>query len=196
MTCVALDWAGPGQLPQIIVLGTTNGWEPEFTDIMSAFLQGELLDRDVFVDPPFEVKQPGVIWRLRVCVYGLNDAPRKWFLKVEAEVLSVGCIQSKMCPALFMYKQNEILTGMMICHVDDFLHAGNRYFKENIVKKVRDKFTVGSTGIGSFRYTGLNIKLCSEGITLDQLHYVNDMETVDLSPDRKKQRCDELNDDE
>ena len=173
-----------------------NGWVPEFTDMMSAFLQGEPLDRDVFVEPPVEVKQSGVIWRLRVCVYGLNDAPRKWFLKVEKEVLAVGCAQSRLSPAMFMYKRQGFLAGMIILHVDDFLHAGNELFQENVIQKIREKFTVGATGINSFRYTGLNIRRHFKGITLDQNHYVDELEFIDLDSERRKQKSDILNDEE
>ena len=65
-----------------------------------------------------------------------------------------------------------------------------------IIRKIREKFTVGETGVGSFRYTGLNIRHCTNGITLDQLHYVRDMENIDLQPERKKEKLDNLDRDE
>ena len=79
-----------------------KGWKIESTDIKSAFLQGETLDRDVFIEPPKEAKLEGVIWRLNKCIYGLNDASRKWFKNVEAVLKKLGCTQCKLDPAVWM----------------------------------------------------------------------------------------------
>ena len=43
-------------------------------DIRVAFLQSKVLDRDVFVEPPSDVKKQGWIWRLKNPLYGLSDA--------------------------------------------------------------------------------------------------------------------------
>ena len=164
------------------------GWLPEFTDVKSAFLQGEPLERDVFVEPPSDVRKPGVIWRLNVCLYGLNDAPRRWFLKVVSVLCDLGLAQSKIHPALFLYKIHSGLSGILIVHVDDFLHAGDRNFSESVVQPLRNKFTVGITGQSSFRYTGLNVTTFSDAIQIDQFHYTSSLETVSLPASRKSEK--------
>ena len=39
--------------------------------------------REVYMEPPQERKKPNVIWKLNKLVYGMKDAGRKWFFKVE-----------------------------------------------------------------------------------------------------------------
>ena len=38
------------------------------------FLQGKLIERDIFFELPEEFKVPNVIQTLKTCVYGLNNA--------------------------------------------------------------------------------------------------------------------------
>ena len=47
-------------------------------DIRAAFLQSKVLDRDIFVEPPTDIKKQGIIWKLKKPLYGLDDASRKF----------------------------------------------------------------------------------------------------------------------
>ena len=167
-------------------------FQPQFTDIKAAFLQGEPLDREVLVEPPSDIKKPNVLWSLRVCLYGLVDAPRRWFLKVESVLKNTGCIQSKLNPALFVYHKYGKLSGLIIVHVDDFLHAGDEYFQVDVVNKLRTSFAAGAIEESSFRYTGLNIITLNDGITMDQLHYIEKLECIPVSSARTREHMDSL----
>ena len=59
-------------------------------DVTNAFLQGEPLKRNVYMEPPAERSQDGIIWKLNRSVYGLYDASRKWFQAVKPELLDLG----------------------------------------------------------------------------------------------------------
>merc|ERR1712090_91797 len=52
-------------------------------DIRAAFLQAKNLEREIFLLPPKDVQKEGIIWRLKKPLYGLNDASRKFWLKVK-----------------------------------------------------------------------------------------------------------------
>ena len=52
-------------------------------DICAAFLQSKVLDRDVFVEPPSDIKKQGIIWKLNKPLYGLDDASQKFWLRVR-----------------------------------------------------------------------------------------------------------------
>ena len=43
-------------------------------DIRAAFLQSKVLDRDVFVEPPSDIKKQGIIWTLNKPLYSWDDA--------------------------------------------------------------------------------------------------------------------------
>ena len=63
----------------ILAITVNKGWKIQTTDVKSAFLQGKLLDREVFLSPPKEIKRDGFLWRLKRCLYGLNDAARQFY---------------------------------------------------------------------------------------------------------------------
>ena len=106
----------------------TKSWSIECTDIKSAFLQGMSLSREVFVEPPKEAKKPGIIRHLKKCMYGLQDAPRMWYLNVTDVLINVGCKQVGLDYSLFVYVKDSVLEGVILVHVDDFLHIGSQYF--------------------------------------------------------------------
>ena len=58
-----------------LFIASNHQWKVKTTDIKSAFLQGQPLERDVDIDPPKEaLVKEGIIWHLNTCLYGLNDA--------------------------------------------------------------------------------------------------------------------------
>lgn len=164
-------------------------WEIRSTDIKSAFLQGKLLDRDVFLKPPKEAGlEKGLLWKLKHCLYGLNDAARQFYLSVSECLLGAGCIKSKLDPALFIFFENGSLQGLVACHVDDFSHAGTELFNQVIIEgAICKRFIIASKERRVFRYIGFNINQNNGGsMTLDQSDYVNDLEVVAVSSERKQ----------
>ena len=164
-------------------------WEIRSTDIKSAFLQGKVLVRDVFLKPPKEAGlQKGQLWKLKHCLYGLNDAARQFYLSVSECLLEAGCIKSKLDPALFIFTENGSLQGLVACHVDDFSHAGTELFNQVIIEgAICKRFIIASKERRVFRYIGFNINQNNGGsMTLDQSDYVNDLEVVAVSSERKR----------
>ena len=39
------------------------------TDVKSAFLQGQSIERDIFIKPPTELKKVGIDWKLKTCLW-------------------------------------------------------------------------------------------------------------------------------
>ena len=132
------------------------------------------VDRDIFVEPPSEAKKTGVIWKLNIPVYGLKDAPRRWFLKAQKEFLELGFTQSGKNMAVFVRYKDDELIGLVVIHVDDFLHAGDDYFRKVVIPELRGKFEISTTGESNFRYTGININSNTQGIEIDQDHYISE----------------------
>ena len=58
-------------------------------DIKTAFLQGENIDRELYVLPPEEANRDKM-WLLKKCTYGLVDASRQWYNTVKEVLLSLG----------------------------------------------------------------------------------------------------------
>ena len=67
----------------------------------TAFLQGKLIERTVYVRPPKEA-QTNKVWKLRKCVYGLADASRYWYLKLREELIKLGATPAQLDQRIFI----------------------------------------------------------------------------------------------
>ena len=62
-----------------LAVAANEAFELESVDIRAAFLQSKELDRDVFVEPPKDLKKENIVWKLKKPLYGLDDASRKFW---------------------------------------------------------------------------------------------------------------------
>ena len=123
-------------------------------DIKTAFLQGDDTEeaRRVFADPPPDVKEnlgmkDTELFRLKKAVYGLLNAPKRWFEKLSRTLCDLGWVQHQLDKCMFLlYSDSDPheLIGMCGMHVDDLLCAGVGDKYENCVKQLRSKFPFGS----------------------------------------------------
>ena len=114
-----------------LALLASNQWKCNCIDIKSAFLQGKTFEREVYLRPPVEAENSeGKVWKLNKCVYGLNDTARVWYFTVRNALLSLGCKQLKVDPAMFYWYQNDKLAGMFLVYVNDFIWGGTKRFEE------------------------------------------------------------------
>ena len=60
-------------LKVMIAIAAIENFTIRALDVTNAFLQGKPLEREVFVEPPRDLKKPRVIWKLKKTVYGLYD---------------------------------------------------------------------------------------------------------------------------
>lgn len=188
---------GKGVMRILLAIASSFGWKVKSLDIKSAFLQGEQLDREVFIVPPKEADvSEGYVWKLKRCLYGLNDAARKFFDSVANELYVSGCIQSQLDPSLYFYHENSEVHGIIVSHIDDFLYAGTDKFCSVIIGKLCQRFLAGKLEEGYFRYVGYQIRQNNTGIVLDQSEYTENITCTPLSATRQSQKHDHLNDTE
>ena len=89
-------------------------WMLEGSDVRAAFLQSDIIDRNVFIEPPPQRKKEGIIWKLRKPAYGLKDASKKWFESTSKTLLSFGMKQCLRDCCLFYYHKNGSLSGLRV----------------------------------------------------------------------------------
>ena len=79
-------------------IAANNDWDLTHIDLRTAFLQGESYDsaRDVVCQLPPEAGYPPY-WggRLVKPAYGLNDAPRKWWNRLDKSLRSYGLVPTR-----------------------------------------------------------------------------------------------------
>ena len=120
----------------------SSGNAIECGEIKAAFLSGDRDDREVFILPPPDVTKilnmsEHEILRLRKAVYGLVNAPRKWWERLRKSLLTLGFVQSRLDPCRFIMKSaGKIhgMLGMLSIHVDDILGGGDRVYQAAITK--------------------------------------------------------------
>ena len=183
---------GKGTMRIFLTLASIHNWTVKTTDIKSAFLQGQEIKRDVYIKPPKEYENAkGVIWKLRHGLYGLKDGARQFYLSVKEEVQRLGCQISKMDPAMFFLYKNGKLSGIICCHVDDFLHAGDESL-ETIMISLRKRFVAGKVEEGNFDYVGFRVMQQPREIFLDQSRYVGSINSQTFDTKRMQQKEDKL----
>ena len=188
---------GKSTFRSMLAIAVSHGWEIKTTDITSAFLQGDQIDREVLLRPPPEAGlKKNQVWKLSKPLYGLNDASRKFYLKVVRILKDCGCLQSVYDPALFYFidPQSGNLAGIVGTHVDDFIHAGDKVFENKVMSTIYKSFTVGSSETLNFKYTGFQISQTASEISVDQFEYVEKM--IIRSPTEKQQKTELLNEEE
>ena len=113
-------------------------WKIYSLDIKSAFLQGQTVNRNVFLKSSPEVDTIK-LWKLLVTVYGLCDAPRAWYLKVKEVLEKAGARKSKLDDAVF-HSGNNKLEGILSCHVNDFVWGGTNNFMKKVINILKHIF--------------------------------------------------------
>lgn len=174
---------GKSAVRLLICIAQSQSWSIKSTDIKSAFLQGQQLEREVFIKPPKEANTDA-LWLLKRCLYGLNDAARQFYMSLKTELLSLGFQMSKLDPSLFFLKSDGELCGVLVTHIDDFLHCGNSIFQEK-VSHLCQRFLAGSQQEESFKYVGYQIKQTHESIMLSQDEYIANMKIPEITAERK-----------
>ena len=175
----------------LVALSAAMKWKIHSLDIKSAYLQGNRIERDIYLKPPPEFASYNKVWKLKKTVYGLSDAARAWFLRVKNELIRMGIEISIVDPALFSWKFQGRLEGIICVYVDDILWVGSERFGK-VISRIKDIFQIGSSEENSFKYIGLDLKSSDRGVSLDQIKYVHSMEQVQISRQRATERSSRL----
>ena len=155
----------------------SHEWTLHSMDVTSAFLQGTPISRTVHLTPPDEANTTK-LWKLKTPVYGLVDASRSWYLKVEKVLKEQGAVKSKYDDALFFWRKDGQLQGIMCCHVDDFLHGGTFSFIDKVIGYLKQQFSLSDECVSTFTYTGINFSQSAKCITMSQQSYIDGLQMI------------------
>ena len=169
-------------------IAANEGWDIESIDVTSAFLQGEVLDRDIFVRPPKEANMPGKLWYMKKAAYGLYDASRRWWVKVVQYLISLGGKTLVGDESFLYFHKKAVLIGMINLHVDDFQGAGNDEFKKGVMDNIEKEFKISKRELSSFKYTGIDVIKTDDGIEINQDAFKNSLVTIEIEKDADNKR--------
>ena len=180
-----------------IAIAVSYGWKIQSTDVKSAFLQSQPMVRDVYIKPPREAcAEPNTIWKLNRCLYGLGDAAKQFYDSVKHELLIQGCKISSLDPSMFIFQPKERIEGVLVSHIDDFLHCGNEHFQTSIIQPLCSRFETGSRQSENFKYVGFQITQTTNCATLDQQDYIESIEIPKIPIARSMRKAEPLNPEE
>ena len=102
-------------------------------DIKIAFLSGDEDIRNIFISPPDDVRQMlnldhETVQRLRKAVYGLVNAPKKWWDRLKTSLIKHGFTSCALDPCAFVLRKSGKIHGVLGVHVDDVIGGGNETF--------------------------------------------------------------------
>ena len=155
-------------------------WACYSLDVKTAYLQGDQIQREVYLKPPREGGWNG-LWKLKKTVYGLKDAAKAWYIKVVKVVEELGGVRSRLEPNIFYWKKEERLEGILCTHVDDFCYGGTEQFLMESIGRLREKLKVGEQESKKFKYIGVNVEQKEDRICINQWRYVSSIQEPDAS---------------
>ena len=141
-------------------------------DIKTAFLSGDEDVRNIFIPSPDDVRQMlnvdhETVLRLRKAVYGLVNAPKKWWDRLKKSLIQHGFTSCALDPCAFVLRKSGQIHGVLGVHVDDVIGGGDETF-DRIMTAVRKESDFGAWDVGNFRFKGRQISEMPNGeIVLD-----------------------------
>lgn len=133
----------------LLALAAKNNWEVHHLDVKIVFLNGE----EIYVTQPEGFVKRGkehLVYRLFKALYGLRQAPRAWYSKLNKCLLEIGFERCPFETAVYSKKVgNEVL--IIAIYVDDILVTGaNQMMIKDFKEKMNGRFDM--TDLGKLKY--------------------------------------------
>ena len=85
----------------VLAIATSKRWEVHHMDVKSDFLHGDIHEDIYMQQPKGFIHDPSLVFRLNKSLYGLNQAPRAWYAKMDNFLLSLGFERCKNDPNVY-----------------------------------------------------------------------------------------------
>jgi hypothetical protein len=153
----------------LLAYATNEGWPVHHMDVKSAFLNGDLLE-EVFVSQPpgfIVMGEEHMVLHLIKVLYGLRQALRAWYAKLDASLAELGfqCSEAEHTMYTCGWGDRRLIVGV---YVDDLIITGGsnselRQFKQ----QMQEKFQMADLGELHY-YLELEVKQTSTGTMVSQ----------------------------
>ncbi|XP_039143969.1 uncharacterized mitochondrial protein AtMg00810-like [Dioscorea cayenensis subsp. rotundata] len=160
-----------------ITIATQKQWCIYQLDVKTTFLNGELKEEVYVMQPEGFVVQgkEDQVYRLHKALYGLRQAPRAWYSRVDDHFTKMGFVRSANKPTV--YRKHQGVAGeLLLClYMDDIIYMGSsdemlREFKQTMMK------TFEMSDLGLIKYfLGLEVKQSKGSLFLSHKRYAEDL---------------------
>ena len=146
-------------------------------DVKTAYLNAPL-EETIFVThaPGYNNFPPGTACKLNRSLYGLRQSGRCWYMRLSAELKTLGFTPASSDAGLFIRRDHGKVT-FILCYVDDLIiAAATQALVDSIIAGLKKSFDIHDMGATSF-YLGIDIKRdrASRSITISQQRYIQDV---------------------
>jgi len=159
----------------VLSLAASFKWEVHQMDVKSAFLHGDLHE-EIYMEQPigFIKTDSSLVCRLKKSLYGVKQAPRAWYAKMDSFLLESGFSWCHFDNTVYTKKVGKSLI-ILVLYVDDLILTGSDPNLINHVKSsLKRKFEM--IDLGHLHYfLGLQALQSKEGISLSQSKYACDI---------------------
>jgi transposase InsO family protein len=162
----------------LLALAASQQWNLYHMDVKTAFLAAELQsEEEVFVTQPQGFVTPGkehLVLRLHKALYGLRQAPKAWYRKIDQFLRSIGFEQGNGDYNLYVAKDGHKILVLTL-YVDDLLFTGNCISWINWFKlQLESQFEMSELGEGDLTlFLKAECIKVPNGIFLTQRAYVH-----------------------
>ena len=109
-------------------LVASESWCLASADVRAAFLKGDpYVSRELYMRAPRRATGPNLpipencLCKILDGVFGLSDAPREWYLRLDRCMVAHGWVRCQLDQACWLLHSDGVLHGMAVGHVDDLL---------------------------------------------------------------------------
>jgi hypothetical protein len=143
-----------------LAVASRRKWKVFQCDVKTAFLHGDMDEFDIYMALPKGFEIQGVVAKMRKCMYGLHQAPRRWNAKESDFFRKIGLEQNCADPSLWIKRDHP---KVYLCTVVDDMLITSPEEKESlrIMDLILKEFP-GTSGPAN-QYSGLKIQWDSNG---------------------------------
>ena len=167
-------------LRSLLALAAENDWEIESMDMKTAFLHGALVEVS-YMDIPEGLKQetrkgtgdsPKQACHLIKTIYGLKEAPRAWYGKINLIFLECGFNRSQEDHSLYVHGTWRLI---ILLYLDDIVLAPSVLEDTSWIKKtLRAEFEIMDLGeLPSFIGVQITRDCCRRTLVVSQSSYIS-----------------------
>ena len=117
----------------VLAIAASEHWEVHHMDVKSAFLHG-YIDEEIYMNQPKGyISDPTLVFKLQKSLYGLKHAPRSWYAKMDAFLLSQKFQRCKSDLNVYLQQYYGHLI-IIFLYVDDLFNSSSTLASISFIK--------------------------------------------------------------
>ena len=165
-------------------------------DIKNAYFSGKNVQREIYLEQPrggLPGLAPGQLLKARKAIYGFAEAARLFWLALREHLISDGWQESKLEPALFYYRVEGRLLGILVTHVDDLEGGVHPKHLDSAFARSAKALEFATNHFRDFIFRGREVKQNEQHhIDVSMRNYALSLKTVTIPQARRQQLAEEL----